>query len=219
MASAYAHMALVRLAQAQGAVEDNEYPEILHLSTAFEGFGSEGVLENEAVLPQLRKACDMFEMWGADIVVIACNSLHSVYGDLQQHYGFKITNLPVLGAEEAQKCGIGKVAIMSSASALKDQFHSAALQERHVEAITATAEQQQSVNSIIKMVMAGTTTHNIVSEVKKLAQQFKAAGAQAIMLGCTELSVFFNEIKAELDMPVIDCLAPALQEALCLTRK
>lgn len=213
-ASAYAQTALVRRAQWDyGAVEDNEYPDVIHISAALKGFGAKGIEDDGLIYQQLSGTFGFFGQWGAKLAVICCNSLHRHADRLQaDHPDIDIVRLPESCAEEVAALGLKRVAVMCSESARADTLHPRALEKYGIEAIVSDRGQQDRVNTIIETVMAGDTTGRLFGDYRALTREFAAAGAQAIVSGCTEIS--YLATKTQSPLPVVDCLDAALTRTL-----
>jgi|GEM_PF-3512185 len=217
-ASAYAHTTLIHLSQWDyGAVEDADYPEILHISIPLKGFGAKGIEDPDLVRMQLRDTFNLFSQWGADLAVMACNSLHTFYDDISTMSDITIVHLPRTGAEVVAQRGYKKVGVFCSESALKDNLHKDALQAHGIEAILPERDQQNRINTLIKLIMGGDNTSALYQDFRKLTREFEAKGAQVILSGCTELS--WLATKAQPDMPIIDCLNVALTKTLKLAAR
>ncbi len=215
-ASAYAHASLVRLAQLDyGAVQDDDYPEILHVSSPLTGFDATGVRTRGGIIDQMQESFDLFTSWRADLAVIACNSLHTFHAELQaRNPSITIMHLPDAGAATLAARGVARAAFMSSDSARKDKLHLLALEKAGIEPIVPTAEQQDVINTLIGQVMGGENSMVMARAYRRLGQTFADAGAQAILSGCTEIS--WLNAKTKPDFPVVDCLDEALKLTLTL---
>lgn len=218
-ASTYAHRLIVERAQWDySAVEDHDYPSILHLSAPCEGFGALGIEDSKAVRAHLYGSFDLFRQWGAEIAIICCNSLHRALDNLVRDYpDIACVGLPEAGADAAAAHGLKKVAVICSESALQDNLHGKALTRHGIEAILPDRGQQDRINDIIHMVMAGDSTQKLYGEYRRLTGEFGRAGAQAIISGCTEISYLGN--RAHSERPVIDCLSAAIDKGLRLAAK
>lgn len=218
-ASAYAHSVLVRQAQQDyGAVQDNQYPEVLHVSSALKGFGAKGIEDDGLIFQQISETFDLFKTWGAKLAVICCNSLHRHAAGLNAVYpDIEIVRLPESGAAELASLGLKRVGVFCSESALVDGLHKKALKAFGLDAVLPDRQQQDRVNAMIETVMAGDTTQVMLGDYRRLTHAFRAAGAQAILSGCTELS--YLATKTQTPLPLVDCLDAAMTRTLKLAVK
>lgn len=213
-ASAHAVLGIVQRSQWDyHAVEDDEYPEIILRSVPLQGFGAKGVEDKDIVRKQLVEHFNRFAQDGTDIAVIACNSLHIYHAELQEtHPDMHIVNLPVEGAKAVAAQGAERVGVFCSASSREDNLHEAALREEGINPILPTEDQQTRINGLIRSVMAGNTGAREAQAFRLLSAEFKAAGAQALLSGCTELSYLSHKFQS--DVPVVDCLYASITKAL-----
>ncbi len=216
-ASAYAHTQLVRFSQTQyGAVEDHEYPEILHLSIPFNGFGALGVENSSLVRAHLNHQISFFNQWGADVILMACNSLHEFYDDIKKQTNAEIIHLAIEGAKAVEALGAKSAAILSSQSSLKNNLHYQACSALGIETILPNKHQQDVINNLIYRVMGGDNSQQLREEFLSLAQEFEAQGAHAILSGCTELT--WVSTKVSLDIKIVDCFIAGINKTLAQSR-
>lgn len=215
-ASAYAHEHLIKLAQWDyGAVQDHEYPDILHVSEALEGFGARGVEQDQIIAEQLLKTFALFQSWGAEIAIIACNSLHRYYEKIAAEYqDIHVVHLPREGADVLKNRNIEAAAVLCSASSRQDRLHAIALENVNIRPILPTDAQQKRCDAMIETIMAGDETARTFRDFRSLTKEFADQGAQSVISGCTELSWLAHKVQP--DLPVVDCLNAALETTLKL---
>lgn len=218
LASAHALLKMVQYAQqAYGAVEDSDYPEIVLRSVFFQGFGRKGIEDKSLIKNKLFSEFSKFSEEGIEIALIACNSLHSFYKELQTlNPNVKIISLPQEGAEEIVRKKYKRIAVLGSQSSRYDCLHGQALEPFGVELIPPNKIQSDRTDELIYKIMGGNVGTNEIKTFEDLCSEFKNANAEAVLCGCTELSIISDISNTH--VPIVDCLHQAISKALIISR-
>ncbi|MEO0549135.1 MAG: amino acid racemase [Pseudomonadota bacterium] len=132
---------------------------------------------------------------GAEFLVLACNTLHKVADSIEQ-----ATDLPFLHIVDA--CGDRLIAdgrtrpaLIGTAYTMADNYFVDRLRLRTgLEAIRPDAETQKELSRIIfEELTHGLIKPESVDYYIKAAQALKQAGADSLIMGCTELGMLLNE--------------------------
>ncbi|MCK5027827.1 MAG: aspartate/glutamate racemase family protein, partial [Candidatus Pacebacteria bacterium] len=82
-----------------------------------------------------------------------------------------------------------------------------------IEIIVTTNEEQELTNDVILSVMSGIEGEKEISILKKIIDRMVSEGAEAIVLGCTELPIALNK-KDIAPLPLFDTISIAAEEVL-----
>lgn len=126
------------------------------------------------------------EQCGAELLLIPCNTSHYFYDYIQNHVSVPVINMIAETAEICLKCGYKKVGVLATTGTCKTDIYGRELAKVGIETIYPDADGQKKVMEIIyDQVKAGKKINaQIIDQtLKKMA----ASGAQAFILGCTEL--------------------------------
>ena len=145
------------------------------------------------------------ERGGADFIAICCNTLHKAVPAIE-----KTVNLPLLHiltpvGNEIKKAGINKVALLGSKFTMDGDFHKDYLFNHfQIETILPKQEEKEIINTIIfdelcYGVVKDQSKKIIFDIIKVLTQK----GAQAVILGCTELYMLFSSPN-DIQIPFFD---------------
>lgn len=163
-------------------------------------------------LPVMVGDAKMLEDDNCDYIVIPCNTAHYFYDEIQ-----KSVNVPIINIleETVKYCeetipDVKKIGVLATDGTIKSQAYQNIIQKHSLECVIPSEEDQKSVMNIIyNQVKAGKTVdifefHRIIGELKK-------SGCDAIVLGCTELSIIKKdfEIVREDIVDSMECLARA----------
>lgn len=175
------------------AIQDNEFPPIIIQSLTLDGFDESGIVDFDLVKNQLICGVKKLEKSGADLIVMACNSVHYFYSDLQKSVNVPIINLIEIMTQKVESLEIEKVGILSSESTAKLKMFEKEFAKKKIKTIGVGPEDQIKLNHIIEAVMAG--QHGLKEKriLKSIITKQKKLGAQAIILGCTELPLVVND--------------------------
>jgi len=164
-------------------------------------------------LPLLRKSASILEAAGADFIIIPCNSAHYFLESIR-----KAVTIPVLNmiGETANAIKEKRVGLLATDGTVQIGLYHKACSERGIEIIPPKACDQQRVMDVIYGVKAGKRKQPFKETVIDVIHGLKESGIEALILGCTELSVLFTE--EAVDLPMYDALGilakSAVREAL-----
>lgn len=188
---------------------DYAYPEIIIYSMNFKeviDVGYEAPEQIKNVIESLHKA-------GADFVVAACNSIHIVYDEVAKDISIPWFSIIDAAAEEIKESNITKVGVLGTVFTMSKGFYTKGLARHQIESVVPSAEDQETVNNIIfKELITNTVTEESRQAVLKIIDKLIAQGAQAIVLGCTELPFLIKQ--EDLDVKVINTTVVHAQKTL-----
>ncbi len=196
VASAETYMQMIRVCQRDyAAVEDVDFPEIMIYNLPLDAFDGIGFRDEDAerVVEQLIAGLRKLEVAGASMVIIDCNTVHCFYDRLQAATSVEILNLIRITADYVQGKGLRKVGVLCSRTSRRVGLYAGALDLAGIDGIDVTDEEQKALDKAIFAVMSdkvGYAEHDAVNAV--VARMFDA-GAEAVLLGCTEISYLLKE--------------------------
>lgn len=138
---------------------------------------------------------------GATVLGIACNTVHHFLPSMTIPSGAVFVNIVETALSEVtHRWENSRIGLLQSPGAARVCFWSEALSTcPQVDVVTATPEQQLAVNEAIDRVKAGRpVAADLVRDVAKQIQQMEV---DAVLVGCTELSMAFEN---KLPVPSID---------------
>lgn len=146
---------------------------------------------SENPLPALCEAVAKLENAGATYIAIPCVTSHNFYEYLTNATDIPIINMLEKAAGYVSSIKLKKVGLLATTGTVKTKVFESALNEAGVETVVPSEEDQNALMDIIYKVKQGKSigSHGFNELVMKL----QADGAQAIVLGCTELSLIADE--------------------------
>jgi len=142
----------------------------------------------------LSKAARNLEKAGADFIVICTNTMHKVVSSIDKQIMIPILHIADATATELKKASIQKVALLGTKYTMQQNFYKQKLVEKDIEVIIPSDSDIEVVNSIIYSELC---LGNILSSSKKeylrIIEELALNGAQAIILGCTEIGLLIEQ--------------------------
>lgn len=188
---------------------DYAYPEIIIYSMNFKEIIDVGYEAPE----QIKNAIESLHKAGADFVVAACNSIHIVYDEVSENISIPWFSIIDAASEEIKENNITKVGVLGTIFTMSKGFYTKGLARHQIESVVPSDEDQEIVSNIIfKELITNTVTEESRQIVLKIIDKLIAQGAQAIVLGCTELPFLIKD--EDVDVKVINTTVIHAQKTL-----
>ena len=206
-ASCYFYDMLVRLCPAQ---RDQDHPDVLLYSKASIPDRSAYLLgHGESPLPALQEGICLLERAGAGVIAVPCATAHHFHREMQAAAGVPVLNMLELTAKALRGQGVSKAALLATEGSYVSGAFAAALEREGVAPLLPTREGRTALMDVIYGIKSGRMPGTEVLEA--LAAPLAAQGAERVILGCTELSLF-----AQMGLPdiYIDAMRVLAEELL-----
>lgn len=162
---------------------------------------SKGEWDKSAVI--LSKAAKSLEQAGADYIVICTNTMHKVAPDIEKEINIPIVHIADATAEELQKDGIKRVALLGTKYTMTQDFYKQRIQARGIEVMIPDAEDVDIVNQVIyDELCLGKISSVSRKEFVRIIAGLQDEGAEGVILGCTEIGLLIG--KEDSSLPVYD---------------
>ena len=162
---------------------------------------SKGEWDTSAVV--LSKAATSLEQAGADYIVICTNTMHKVAPDIEKEINIPIVHIADATAEELQKDGIKRVALLGTKYTMTQDFYKQRIQARGIEVMIPDAEDVDIVNQVIyDELCLGKISSDSRKEFVRIIAGLQDEGAEGVILGCTEIGLLIG--KEDSSLPVYD---------------
>ena len=180
------------------ARQDTEFPEIFLYNMPMEGFNETGFADQGLVKNQLINGVQKLENWGADFIVLPCNTVHFFTKEMRDSIKIPLISIIESTVEELKKKNIKTVGILSSHSTRDLELYKKAIENENIHTVIATDEEPENLDKIVLQVMAGKQGDKEKEEMNKIINRMQNLGAEAIVLGCTELPLAISQKDAVL---------------------
>ena len=167
-------------------------------------FGEIEALQRQGRWPdltgQMIDAAQSLERGGAGLIVICTNTMHRMAGPVSAAVGIPLLHIADPTAAAIKRAGLGRVGLLGTAYTMEHDFYKGRLTEREgLEVLVPEADDRAAVHRIIyDELVAGVVREASRTRYREVIARLVARGAQAVILGCTEIMLL---VKPE-DSPV-----------------
>ena len=153
--------------------------------------------------PEMKKSAKRLEEAGADVLIMACNTAHYFYDSVCEDISIPVLHMPRLTAQRLLDMGVKKAGVLATDGTCESGVYGNALKEEGVEPVYPSAEKQKIIMSLIyDHVKAGIMDFSDL-DIDGVLAEMQEKGAEALILGCTELPMAFDII-GDTPVPVVD---------------
>ena len=158
----------------------------------------------EAAGALLAGAARALEAAGADFLVLCTNTMHKVAGAIERAVGIPLFHIADPTAEEIKAAGIGTVGLIGTRFTMEQEFYKGRLRERHgLAVLVPSAGDREIVHRVIyEELCLGKIVDGSREEYRRIMADLVAEGAEAILLGCTEISLLVG--REDSTVPLFD---------------
>lgn len=145
-------------------------------------------------LPVMSEDAKMLERMGADFIVIPCNTAHYFYEQIQKQVNIPLVNIIEETVEYALKNvpSLKKLGILATKGTISARSYQRACESRDIVPVVPSIQDEQALMHIIyNQVKAGKKVD--FELFMSIIDTMKNDGCNAIVLGCTELSVIKHD--------------------------
>ena len=193
---------------------DYGYPEIIIYSVSFQPYVDwPNAGRWDLVAQGLGEAARRLEAAGADFVIIATNTMHLVFDEVQAGVGVPMLSLLDAVAEAILARGLETVGLLGTSFTMEKAFYQDALARRGIRVLVPAAEDRAVVNDVIyNELVAGEIRDESRARYVEIIGRLAERGAAGVILGCTEIPLLVSEEDAGL--PLFDTTAIHAEAAL-----
>ncbi|WP_461866606.1 cysteate racemase [Thermococcus sp.] len=163
--------------------------------------------------PELINSAKKLESWGADFIIMPCNTAHFFAETIQRGIRIPLLNMVEETAKEIEKMGLRKVGLLATDGTIKGLVYHRALLNRGIKIATPNKQDQEKVmKGIYDGVKAGNLElgRELILEVAKRLEK----RSEGIISGCTEVSVALRQ--EDLKVVLIDPMDVIAERAVKL---
>ena len=163
----------------------------------------------ESPVRELQSSARLLEQAGAQVLVMPCHTAHCFYGEVQAAVHVPVLNMIQLTVQELKRRGVARAGLLATDGAVQSGIYQRHFEGSGIELLLPDPEGQAALMDMIYSgVKAGRSDYD-TQAVRTALDRLMDAGAQTLILGCTELPPAFEMYG--LDYPNLD---PTLTHAL-----
>ncbi|MGB7655021.1 MAG: amino acid racemase [Novosphingobium sp.] len=176
-------------------IESLDYSKLSRLSSADEWKRAAGILSDSA--KRLEKA-------GATAILIGANSMHKVYDEVAAAVKVPVIHIAECVAQRMAADGVKKAAVIGTRNVMLESFYRQKLIARDIELLPPEMQFVDTLDRIIyDELLLGKASRQAERELKTIITNLEQDGAEAVVLGCTELEMVVD-VDANV-LPIYDC--------------
>ena len=146
----------------------------------------------------LIEAAQKLQMAGASLVLICANTMHLLAADVEARISIPLVHIVDAVAEPIKAQGLGRVGLLGTKFTMEQDFYRQRLIEHHgLEVLIPSDSSRDVVHQIIyDELCQGQFKPDSCQRVLALCQELVEAGAEGVILGCTELELLVKDAAA-----------------------
>lgn len=157
----------------------------------------------DAIGVQLSKEARVLEQAGADLMVIGTNTMHKLAPVIADAVDIPLIHIADATAEAVIAAGFSKVGLLGTMFTMVDDFYVGRLEEHGLEVVIPGSDDRDLVDRVIfEELCKGAFLDGSRVEYLRVIEAMKADGAQAVILGCTEIGLLVRP--GDTDVPTFD---------------
>ncbi len=203
-----------RIVEKTPAKRDQDHPRIIIYNNPKIPDRTAFILGNgEDPRPELVDSARKLESWGADFIIMPCNTAHFFAETIQKAIKIPLVNMVEETAKVVREMGLKKVGLLATDGTIKGLVYHRALLKHGVQiAVPNRADQEKVMRAIYAGVKAGNLElgRKLLLEVARRLEK----RSDGIIAGCTEVSVALRQ--KDLSVPLIDPMDVIAEKAVRL---
>lgn len=191
-ASVELYRILINKAQrSYGAVKNDDFPEIVIHSLPVPDFISDESQKDRA-LQMLARRVQSIDKEHFGMFAIACNTAHILAPKFHIQTSANFVSMIDETIKRIAKQNYKTVGLLAGPTTIKSKLYANPLSQIGTEVIVPTDIQQNTIESVIRTVLAGKTSDSDCKKLHVISASLQERGAEAILLGCTELPLIYS---------------------------
>ena len=151
----------------------------------------------------LAEAALSLEKGGAGFIVLCTNTMHKVAQQITDAVRIPLLHIADATAQRIRQAGVKKVGLLATAFTMEQEFYKGRLNQSEIDVLVPDAAGRKVVHDIIYQELClGVIRDESRAQYRKIIAELVEQGAEAIILGCTEITLL---VKAEdASVPLFD---------------
>ncbi len=142
----------------------------------------------------LADAAKGLEAAGAELLLICTNTMHKVAGQVEEAVGVPLLHLGDATADAVRAAGLSRVGLLGTAFTMEQDFYRDRLAGHGLDVLTPDAEGRALVHRVIyEELCLGVVREESRAAYQDVIGKLVAAGAEGVILGCTEIELLIGD--------------------------
>jgi aspartate racemase len=147
--------------------------------------------------PEMVKTAKRLMMAGADFIIIACNTAHYFLPEILPQISIPVLSIIDVTTNSALEKGFKSVGLLATTGTVSTGLYQKKLEARGIQCITPPTDKQHLIDDMIYQGVKANNENYDTRAVKELLAKMQNAGAEAFILGCTEVPVAVSMYKLQ----------------------
>ena len=162
----------------------------------------------------LSEAAKGIEAAGAECLLICTNTMHKVAPDIEAAMGIPLLHIADATAQVLVDEGIQCVGLLGTAFTMEQAFYKGRLSNNYgLEVLVPNGQDRQIIHNVIYQELClGKIEASSKAEYLRIIADLVAQGAEAVILGCTEIGMLVNQ--ADTQVRLLDTTAIHAEKAV-----
>jgi aspartate racemase len=154
----------------------------------------------------LARAAQSLHRGGAQVLVLCTNTMHCVAEAIEAAAPIPLLHIADSTAEAIARCGLKKVALLGTRFTMEQPFYRARLERFGLTILTPAEPDRAELHRVIyDELCLGRILDESRAALRQMASRLVAAGAEGVILGCTEIGMLLGQ--SDLSVPAFDTTA------------
>jgi aspartate racemase len=160
-----------------------------------------------AAATQLAEVARAVERAGADFLVLCTNTMHKVAAEIELAVRIPLLHIADATADEITNAGLSTVGLLGTRFTMEQPFYKERLEQRHgLRVLVPEPRDRDRVHRVIyEELCLGRIVEASRTEYRRIMADLVGQGAEAIVLGCTEITLLVGATDAT--VPLFDTTA------------
>ncbi len=143
----------------------------------------------------LTEAALSLQVAGAECIVLCTNTMHKIAPAIESAVSIPLLHIVDVTAVAIKKLNFKTVGLLGTRFTMEQEFYRERFEELHgIRILTPNEIDRQKVHqTIYEELCLGQVIDTSRDEYRRIMQKLNEAGAEAIILGCTEISMLVNQ--------------------------
>ncbi len=141
----------------------------------------------EHFVPLLQKAAISLQSGGADAIVMACNSLHHLSGEIREVLHIPFHSIVEESVHHLKREGVKRVGVLGSPLTLQQSLYGKTLSQCGIECIMPKKKDQEVLGIIIRNIVFGKKGESDELKFMNVMNNLQRLHLKHLLLACTDL--------------------------------
>jgi aspartate racemase len=181
---------------------DLAYPELVIYDVSFQRF-ADWMREDDwdSIKNALVNGLNRLSAAGADFGIIATNTMHLLFEELEADSALPLISIVEATAEAIRKDGLSFVGLLGTRFTMEKPFYIEGFKRHGIQTVVPAKEDRDYINRVVFEELAkGKILAESRNEFLHIIDNLTSRGAQGIVLGCTEISLLVTPESTEMKL-------------------